>query len=225
LNIPRITARDIGGISLPSFNSLEHPLIFMNIGDKISDIIGDSEVDDESLPDDPTVLVIEDEEGLADLYTVWLEDGNNVKTAYSGKEGLEMITEDVDVVLLDRRMPEMSGDEVLEEMRSRGYDCQVAMVTAVDPGVDIVEMPFDHYITKPLERDDVQEAIEKLLERSSLDENTQKRQTVRLKKAILQDESIEGQIEDSDEFAKLDRQLEKLERNETSNEDIDDFFG
>ena len=197
----------------------------MGIGDRISDIIGDSEVDDDELPDKPTVLVIEDEEGLADLYTVWLEDGNNVKTAYSGEEGLEMMTGEVDIVLLDRRMPEMSGDEVLEEMRNRGYDCQVAMVTAVDPDVDIVDMPFDHYITKPLEREDVQEAIEKLLERSSLDKNTQKRQTVRLKKAILQNEGSDGQIEDSDEFAKLDRQLEKLERNETENEEIDDFFG
>jgi DNA-binding response OmpR family regulator len=197
----------------------------MGIGDRISDIIGNSEVDDDELPDKPTVLVIEDEEGLADLYTVWLENGNNVKTAYSGEEGLEMMTEEVDIVLLDRRMPEMSGDEVLEEMRNRGYDCQVAMVTAVDPDVDIVDMAFDHYITKPLERDDVQEAIEKLLERSSLDKNTQKRQTMRLKKAILQNEGNDGQIEDSDEFAKLDRQLEKLERNETSNEEIDDFFG
>jgi DNA-binding response OmpR family regulator len=197
----------------------------MGIGDRISDIIGNSEVDDDELPDKPTVLVIEDEEGLADLYTVWLENGNNVKTAYSGEEGLEMMTEEVDIVLLDRRMPDMSGDEVLEEMRNRGYDCQVAMVTAVDPDVDIVDMPFDHYITKPLERDDVQEAIEKLLERSSLDKNTQKRQTMRLKKAILQNEGNDGQIEDSDEFAKLDRQLEKLERNETSNEEIDDFFG
>jgi len=200
----------------------------MGIGDKISDIIGDSEIDDEELPDEPTVLVVEDEEGLADLYTVWLENGNNItdiRTAYSGQEGLEMMNEGIDVVLLDRRMPEMSGDEVLEEMRNRGYDCQVAMVTAVDPDFDIVDMPFDHYITKPIEKEDVQEAIEKLLERSRLDEETQKRQTVRFKKAILQDEADDEQIEESDEFAKLDRQLEKLERNDTSNDEIDDFFG
>jgi len=197
----------------------------MEIRDRISDIIGDSKIDDDELPDEPTVLVIEDEEGLADLYTVWLEDGNNVKTAYSGKEGLEMLSEEVDVVLLDRRMPEMSGDEVLEELRNRGYDCQVAMVTAVDPDVDIVDMPFDHYITKPIEKEDVQEAIEKLLEKSRLDDEAQKRQTVQFKKAILQDEVDDEDIKESEEFAKLEKQLEGFERNETSNEEINEFFG
>jgi len=197
----------------------------MEIRNRISDIIGDSKIDDDELPDEPTVLVIEDEEGLADLYTVWLEDGNNVKTAYSGKEGLEMLSEEVDVVLLDRRMPEMSGDEVLEELRNRGYDCQVAMVTAVDPDVDIVDMPFDHYITKPIEKEDVQEAIEKLLEKSRLDDEAQKRQTVQFKKAILQDEVDDEDIKESEEFAKLEKQLEGFERNETSNEEINEFFG
>jgi len=197
----------------------------MEIRNRISDIIGDSKIDDDELPDEPTVLVIEDEEGLADLYTVWLEDGNNVKTAYSGKEGLEMLSEEVDVVLLDRRMPEMSGDEVLEELRNRGYDCQVAMVTAVDPDVDIVDMPFDHYITKPIEKEDVQEAIEKLLEKSRLDDEAQKRQTVQFKKEILQDEVDDEDIKESEEFAKLEKQLEGFERNETSNEEINEFFG
>jgi CheY-like chemotaxis protein len=40
-----------------------------------------------------------------------------VRTAYGGHEALEELSDDVDVILLDRRMPGLSGDEVLEEVR------------------------------------------------------------------------------------------------------------
>ncbi len=44
----------------------------------------------------------------------------------------------------------MSGDEVLDTIAERGIDPAVVMVTAVDPDFDIVEMPFDEYLTKPV---------------------------------------------------------------------------
>ena len=80
---------------------------------------------------------------------------HDVRTAYGGEEALEKADEDVDLVFLDRQMPDMSGDDVLERVRERGLDCRVVMVTAVDPDFDIVEMPFDDYLTKPVMRDDV----------------------------------------------------------------------
>ena len=63
--------------------------------------------------DDLNVLVVDDESGLADLYAVWLGDDHEVETAYSGQGALEEVTDDTDIVFLDRRMPQMSGDEVL----------------------------------------------------------------------------------------------------------------
>jgi len=60
-----------------------------------------------------------------------------------------VIDETVDVVLLDRMMPGMSGQEVLAAIRERGLDCRVAMVTAVDADFDVIEMGFDEYLGKP----------------------------------------------------------------------------
>ena len=199
----------------------------MGLGSRISDIIGDSEdtVDETELPDEPTVLVADDEKEMVELCSIWLGDDNNIRTAYSGQGALEEMSKEVDAVLLDRRMPEMSGDEVLEKMQDRGYECQVAMLTGVDPDVDIVDMPFDHYLTKPVDKNEVQEAVEKLLERSRLDKETRKRQTMRLKKVILEEEADDEQLEQSEEFSKLDRQLNMLEHGETANNEIDDFFG
>ena len=106
-----------------------------------------------------TVLVVEDEKPLADLYSLHLREQYDVRTAYSGHEALELIDDDVDVVLLDRRMPELSGDEVLDAIREEGYDCRVIVVTAVAPDFDILSMPFDDYLCKPIGREDLLAAI------------------------------------------------------------------
>jgi len=107
------------------------------------------------------VLVVDDEREVADAYALRLRGFCGVETAYSGREALATIDEDViDVVLLDRHMPGMSGDEVLAELTDRGYDGRVVMVTAVDPDFDVLELPFDDYLCKPVEREDLRAAID-----------------------------------------------------------------
>ena len=66
----------------------------------------------------------------------------------------------VDIVLLDRHMPGMSGDDVLSELVERGYYGRVVMVTAVDPGIEVLDMPFDDYLCKPVDREDVRAVID-----------------------------------------------------------------
>ena len=58
------------------------------------------------------VLVVEDETHLAELYSEYLDDNYDVRTAYGGVEAIEMLASDLDIVLLDRRMPIVSGNEV-----------------------------------------------------------------------------------------------------------------
>jgi DNA-binding response OmpR family regulator len=113
---------------------------------------------------DATVLVVDDDRDLADTYALWLRDHVDVHVAYSGADALDVLeTEPVDVVLLDRRMPSMSGDDVLAEMRDRGHDQRVALVTAVEPTLAVVEMPFDDYLVKPVRRDALFSTVESLL--------------------------------------------------------------
>jgi DNA-binding response OmpR family regulator len=107
-----------------------------------------------------TVLIVDDEREVADIYALRLDSEYETRTAYGGSEALEEIDDSVDVMLLDRRMPNVSGDEVLEAVTERGYDCRIVMLTAVDPGRDILDMPFDDYLCKPVEKDDLVRAIE-----------------------------------------------------------------
>jgi CheY-like chemotaxis protein len=63
--------------------------------------------------DEGTVLVVDDEPQLAELYSMQLAEEYEVRTATGGPEALDLVDEEVDVALLDRRMPRMSGDELL----------------------------------------------------------------------------------------------------------------
>lgn len=112
-----------------------------------------------------TVLIVEDDSDLAELYANWLQKEYTVKTATSGEAALQIVDEQTDVVLLDWQMPGLSGDEVLETIRSRGADCLVAMVTSLEPTNEAVKMPFDEYIVKPVDRDELQNHVDQLVKR------------------------------------------------------------
>jgi DNA-binding response OmpR family regulator len=160
--------------------------------------------------DQPTVLVVEDERALIELYVRWLEDDYTVLTAAGGEEALEQLNEDLDVVLLDRLMPGMSGDEVLEEIRKRIPDCEVAMVTAVEPDFDVISMGFDDYLTKPVERAELLGTIERLLSRSQFDDIEQELYALSSKQAALQSSKPKEELDENEEFAELQRRIEEL---------------
>ncbi len=158
----------------------------------------------------PVVLVVEDEPDLADLYATWLDDEYDVRVAYGGREALEKLDESVSVVLLDRRMPDLSGDEALAEIRSRGFDCRVAMVTAVEPDFDIVAMGFDDYLVKPVSKDALHETTSNLLLRSAYDTGVQELFSLASKKALLESEKGPTALAESEEYQQLDEQLTVL---------------
>ena len=116
-----------------------------------------------------TILAVDDEPGLVDIYETWFSDRYEIRTAFGGREALSAFDESIDLVLLDRRMPGMSGDEVLETVRAEGHDCPVVMVTAVEPDEGMVELPFDEYVVKPIDRGELGEAIERALARADDD--------------------------------------------------------
>lgn len=157
-----------------------------------------------------TVLIVEDEEGLADLYSTWLEAEYDVRTAYGGQSALDQLDDEIDVVLLDRRMPDITGDQVLEELRARGIDCRVAMVTAVEPDFDVIEMGFDDYIVKPVTRPDLIGLIEQLLSLETYDDSIQQFYQLASKKAALEGSKTEQELQESDEYATLVAEFERV---------------
>jgi DNA-binding response OmpR family regulator len=173
-----------------------------------------------------TVLVVDDEPDLADLYAAWLGEGYETRVAYGGSEAIELFDEAVDVALIDRLMPEMSGDEVLEHIRDTGHDCQVAMVTAVEPDFDIIEMGFDDYLVKPILRDELLEAVQNLLSRGDYDSQLRDLYALVSKRAALVTQKSEEELAGSEEYQELEERIEALQADldRTAMElDSDDF--
>ncbi|ELY38588.1 HalX domain-containing protein [Natronorubrum tibetense] len=168
----------------------------------------------------PSVLIVEDEPDLADLYAAWLGESCEIETAYDGETALNAIDDCIDIVLLDRRMPGLSGDRILTTIRDRGLDCRVAMVTAVEPDFDIIGMGFDDYLVKPVSKDELRRIVEQLQLRSSYDEQLQEFFALASKKALLDAEKTDAELKSSQEYARLQDRLAvlRVEVNETMSE-------
>jgi DNA-binding response OmpR family regulator len=100
------------------------------------------------------VLVVEDEPMLADAIAEWLrEETHAVDLALDGEAALERIAvNDYDVVVLDRDLPRVHGDEVCRELVASESDARVLMLTAaaqLDDRVTGLSMGADDYLPKP----------------------------------------------------------------------------
>ncbi|GAB7093613.1 response regulator [Halolamina litorea] len=115
----------------------------------------------------PTVLVVDDEEAFAESAALWLDADYDVRVATDGNEAVERYDHEVDAVLLDRRMPGMAGDEALTRIDAAPGDAGIAMMSAVEPDYDVIDMPFDDYLRKPVAKADILGTTEKLARRSN----------------------------------------------------------
>lgn len=174
-------------------------------------VLGELPSRPDATPQSGTVLVVDDEPHLVGMYAAMLEDHHTVRTATSGEEALERLSPEIDVILLDRRMPRLSGDEVLEIVREEGYDCRVAMVTSVDPDVDIVEMGFDAYLVKPVRRQDLREFVENLLLRAEYGRDTRELLSVTSKLVALESRFSEEKLASHQEYQALRERRNRLE--------------
>lgn len=116
------------------------------------------------------ILVVDDEENIRSAITYALKrEGYTVFSAANGREALRLAkAEQIDLVLLDRMLPEMDGAEVCRQLRAIG-DVPIIMVTAKASELDTVvglELGADDYVTKPFSMNVLLARIKSLLRRS-----------------------------------------------------------
>lgn len=158
----------------------------------------------------PIILIVEDDADLADLYADWLRSSYDVRVAHSGEDALDAADETVDVVLLDRRLPDMSGDEVLDEFHSIGLDCRVAMLTGVEIDFDVIDMRFDTYVEKPVSETELKDIVKMLLTRTMFDDRMQRYLELVSKTEALESHMEEENLSASDEYAGLQAEKRNL---------------
>jgi len=157
-----------------------------------------------------TVLIVDDEMELAELYADYLADDYVTKIASTSGEALVELTADVDLVLLDRRLPGMPGDELLEHIQNWETDCQVIMVTAVDIDTDIIELPCEGYLQKPVDKPELLSAVEQAFLIDTYERLVADYYETRKKYAALKAEFSRHEIDD-EPFDQLETQIDELE--------------
>jgi len=159
--------------------------------------------------DSAVVLVVDDNEAYVEAQTSWLSERYEVREAYTGEEGLTAYDEVVDVVILDRRMPDIPGDEVAERMRSENGDVQILMTTAVEPDTDIIELGIDDYVRKPATQEELERRIEDALERRTYDDSLQGYFSLANKRDVLAEKPI---LRTTEQFSELSNVIDEIAR-------------
>ena len=143
------------------------------------------------------VLVVDDEPAQRELVAGFLrKHGFDVVLAGGGREAVARFKQEpFDLVLTDQRMPDLSGLEVLEAVRSTSPETAVVIITAygtIETAVSAVKAGAADYLTKPLNLDDLLHRVHRLRERQRL--VTENRE---LREALTERHRVEGIIGDS----------------------------
>ncbi|UCD80318.1 MAG: sigma-54-dependent Fis family transcriptional regulator [Desulfobacterales bacterium] len=124
-------------------------------------------------------LIVDDDRNILTTLEVYLEDkGFEVSTATSGAKGLALFQQErPDLVLLDMRLPDHDGLDVLKEIIASGIRTQVLMITAyasIETAVSAVKMGAFDYLPKPFVPGQLDLVLERLKRFDSLEEEVAK---------------------------------------------------
>ena len=121
----------------------------------------------------PVILVVDDDSGVRESFRLILEDHYEVIDVPDGPQALDVLrASQVDLVLLDTRLPEMDGIEVLERIKAIDEGLEVILVTAVKTvrtAVAAMKLGAFDYLTKPFEEDELLALCRRALEKRSLE--------------------------------------------------------
>jgi len=149
------------------------------------------------------IFIVDDEQIVRDSLTHWFEeDGYQVESAVDAFDVLKDLRPGkYDIMLVDIKMPKMSGLELLEKVKEIDPDCIVIIITAyasVPSAVQALKNGAFDYVTKPIDPDELSHLIQKAIKQKTL-----KEENIALKKHIDEVYSFEGLIGESTEMKKV----------------------
>lgn len=115
-----------------------------------------------------TVLVVDDDPQLQlAMKTTLMRKGYEVTVAGDGKVALDLLDkESFDIIITDQRMPEMTGQELLQALQTRGNTIPVVMITAhgtITQAVEAMQLGAADFITKPFSPEDLLRIVERVI--------------------------------------------------------------
>lgn len=120
-----------------------------------------------------SILIVDDEDAQRNILKGYLEKkGYRIFSASSGNEGIKSVRENViDIVLSDFKMPDKTGLEVLEEVKKINPEISFVILTAygtIENAVKAMRLGAFDYISKPVDLDELDLMIERIIENRNL---------------------------------------------------------
>jgi len=134
-------------------------------GERNHGILRRADSQERDMPQQPTVLVVDDELGPRESLRAILQSDYRVLIAVEGEQALRIVEqESVDVVLLDLRMPGPPGRQVVEKIKALNPSIQIIVVTSYDPDEVVTKELCPHlfeYILKPFNVSYLRETVKR----------------------------------------------------------------
>ena len=163
----------------------------------------------------PVALVVDDEESVRESFRLVLDQDYDVLDVPDGARALDIIrAHHVDVVLLDIRLPEMDGIEVLERIKAIDDSVEVILVTAVKTvrtAVAAMKLGAFDYLTKPFEDEELLSLVRRAVEKRSLE-----REVTFLRGELARSRDRDEIIGEHPEMEKLARLVTQVARTTTT---------
>lgn len=162
------------------------------------------------------ILIIDDEKSILDLLSVvFKKEGYTVFTSISAVKALELIDkEDVDLVLTDIKMPQMSGMEILKHVKESRPDIPVVMITAygtINQAVQAFKQGAVDYVVKPFDIDELKIVVAQGLEKRRL-----KQENTLLKKEFREKYTFSNMVGKSKSIREVYSLIEKVSASDTT---------
>ena len=147
-----------------------------------------------------TVLIVDDEPAISQLLTILLTShGYTTKVAVTGKQALECISPDIDLILLDMVLPDSEGIKICQQLKSNPQtkDIPIIIISGNQNKSDRIESLYlgaEDYLTKPFEPEELFARMDVVLRRHNVRSNEdsllQDQETICELKRIIDEESI-----------------------------------
>ena len=150
---------------------------------------------------DVTILVVDDEPSVVELLSEYLRTrGHTVCIATDGIQALDRLEEGgIDVVLTDMKMPKVSGPELLQTIKKRGYPVATILMTGygtIDSAVRSLKAGAHDYLLKPFSLRELYAALGRTVERLKLERETLRlRQVTHLVQAAHEATAVQPLLE------------------------------
>ncbi|WP_276256500.1 winged helix-turn-helix transcriptional regulator [Halomontanus rarus] len=156
----------------------------------------------------PTVLLAESDRRITRMYSQWLADRYDVLCAHNDDELEVCLDENPDVVVFEREFPRVDPTTVIDAVSPK---CRIIILAGSRPGSDLLDIPCDDVLRKPLIQTAIHEAIDEQLARRGEPDTRRERASLSAKCSLFESVNSQEALKTNTAYIEACSRLEKLQ--------------